>query len=79
MKAKRFTIGSEFLLSLITLGDHPGGYAVVRDGIPPDAVLLNLRHAHGKIEVLVCSESFVEDGSASELLSPEIVFVRGLA
>jgi hypothetical protein len=34
MKAKRFTISAELFLSLLTLGRHAGGYAVVRDGMP---------------------------------------------
>ena len=75
MKAKRFTLSAELFLSLLTLGRHPGGYAVVRDGMPLDAVLLDVRHAWpGKLEVLVASDSFEETphGSAGELLSPEI-------
>ncbi|HSY92349.1 MAG TPA: hypothetical protein VK812_13310 [Candidatus Binatus sp.] len=82
MKAKRFTISAELFLSLLTLGRHPGGYAVVSDAMPPDGVLLDVRHVWpGKLEVLVASESFEEmpRGSAAELLSPEILILRGLA
>ena len=82
MRAKRFAISPELFLSLFTLGEHPGGYAVVRDPMPPDAVLLNVRHSWpNAIEVLVASDSFEETshGSASELLSPEILILRGLA
>ena len=81
MRAKRFAISPELFLSLFTLGEHPGGYAVVRDPMPPDAVLLNVRHSWpNAIELLVCSESFPETvDAAAELLSPEIVIESGLA
>lgn len=74
---RRFTISAELLLSLITLGEHAGGYAV-RRGIPADAVLLSARLTRGSLEMLVSSEIF-EGAPGGAPVRPDIIIPRGLA
>jgi hypothetical protein len=72
MRAKLLRISTELLFDLLR-GDHPKGYRIVKDELPADALLVNVRHGFPNyIEILVESESFEEmvEGQEFPFLTP---------
>ena len=59
-KLRRVVISFELLRQLFTPGAHPPrSYRVIRDAIPEDAELVNVRHGWpSQVELLLRSESF---------------------
>lgn len=65
MKVKRLQISAELLFEMFSDGFHEGGYTVIKDAVPADARLVNVRYfpPHGwpnSIELLIESDSFAE-------------------
>jgi hypothetical protein len=74
LRTVKFSV--ELLFDLFGPGHHPGGYTVVKDAIPEDARLINVRHDWpNSVEFLIESPSFPELGRGDEL-SPLIPVVE---
>lgn len=73
-RLKTVIVSWELFRSLLTEGDHPASaYRVVRDAIPDDAVLVNVRYAWPHcLELLIQSQSFpeVKEGEIFPQLNP---------
>jgi hypothetical protein len=77
MRVRNCSISPELLLSLFTTGPHKGGYSVVQDAIPENAILLNVRHGWpNTIDLLIESAEFsdIQDGQVIPELAPLCVF-----
>jgi hypothetical protein len=73
MKVKSVEMSAELLFHLFAAGHHPGGYTVVKDAIPEDARLVNVKHGWPHtIALLIESESFedVQPGQITPILTP---------
>lgn len=75
-RLRRVTISFEILRDLFMAGAHPARrYSVIRDAIPPDAILVNVQHEWPNcVEMLLWSESFAEV-KLGDLIPPLDIFI----
>jgi hypothetical protein len=72
-RLKTLTIAFALVRPFLSAGDHSYIYTVIKDAVPDDAVLVNIRHAWPNcIELLIYSESFdeVDEGAVIPTLTP---------
>jgi hypothetical protein len=63
-------ISNELLVQMFAPGLHPGGYEVIRDGLPADTRILHIFHDAGEVGLKIASAEF--DGPGACEAAPEI-------
>jgi hypothetical protein len=65
-------ISNEILVQMFAPGLHPGGYEVIRDGLPADTCILHVFHdgPQGEVGLKIASAEF--DGPGAGEAAPQI-------